>query len=180
MNNIAILEPIGAHGGNDIYDFNLLKSLNMQQNTITTLYTCNITKFQKGLNIKLYYENIYGKDNKFFRAFRYSKGTIISLMDARKNRADIVHLHFFGFSSLEYCNLYMAKKVFGFTVVGTVHDVESFEKYAKNDTSEHDYEKFIGLLDGIVVHTDYAREELINCDLSHWYKEKRNAWTSKA
>jgi len=162
MIKISIIEPVGAHGGNDIYDFNLLKSLSIQEDAVVTLYTCDVTKPKKDMNVKLLYKNIFGKSNKFFRAFRYLKGTLASLMDARKNKANIIHLHFFGFNSLEYFNLYMAKKVFGFVVVGTVHDVESFEKYANNDTSEHNYEKFIRLMDGIVVHTDYAREELIN------------------
>lgn len=162
MCKIAILEPIGAHGGNDIYDYNLVNSLCIQDATEATLYTCDITKPKKGYNVKLLYKSIYGNDNKFFRAIRYFKGTFISLLDAKKNKANIIHLHFFGFNSLEYTNLYMAKKIFGFTVIGTIHDVESFEKYAKNDTTKHDYRKFISLLSGIVVHTDYAKKELIN------------------
>ena len=159
--NIAIIEPVGAHGGNDVYDFNLIKSLNMQIAATATLYTCDVTKPKQGINVELTYKDIYGNSNKIFRAFRYFKGTFVSLMNARKTKVDIIHLHFFGFNGLEYYNLYLAKKVFGFTVIGTVHDVESFEKYAKNDTSNHNYEKFIRLMDGVVVHTDYARKELI-------------------
>ena len=162
MLRIAIIEPVGAHGGNDIYDFNLINSLQMQDNTMATLYTCDVTKPTKKINVKLTYRNIFGKGNKLFRAFRYFYGTFISLKDAKKEKNDILHLHFFGFNRLEYFNLFMAKKIFGFIVVGTVHDVESFEKYAKNDTSIHNYEKFIELMDGIVVHTDYARKELLN------------------
>jgi glycosyltransferase involved in cell wall biosynthesis len=160
--NIAIIEPVGAHGGNDTYDFNLIKALMLQTNTTATFYTCDITKLQESINMKLLYKNIFGNSNKFFRAFRYVRGTFMALINARKDKVDIIHLHFFQFNSLEYINLYLAKKVFGFTIVATIHDVESFEKYARNDTSEHNYEKFIRLIDGIVVHTDYAKAELIN------------------
>lgn len=159
---IGIIEPVGAHGGNDIYDLNLLSSLGMQYNTEATLFTCNETKFKQGLRIKLFYKNIYGDRNKFFRILPYLQGTFKSLLYAKKNKIDIIHLHFFGFNSLEYFNLYLAKIVFSFKVVGTIHDIEPFEKYPNNSNAIHSYKKFIKLMDGIVVHTDYAREELLN------------------
>lgn len=42
-----------------------------------------------------------------------------------------------------------------------MHDVESFEKYAKGDSSKHNFDRFLSLFDGVVVHTDYARQELL-------------------
>lgn len=159
--SIAIIEPIGGHGGNDIYDFNLIRSINRQNQCNAVLYTCDKTLTDGMRDVKQTYNNIFGKTNKVVRAFNYLKGTLNSLLDAKKNKASLIHLHFFGFSNLEYFNLYLAKKLFGFPVVGTVHDVESFEKYAKGDAFRHDYEKFLSLLDGIVVHTDYARRELL-------------------
>ena len=159
---IGIIEPIGAHGGNDIYDFNLVESIGSQDNTETILYTCDKTEFEQGLNIKLSYKNVFGDGNKFFRICRYLIGTFSSLLNAKKKKLDIIHLHFFGFNGLEYFNLYLAKNVFCFKIVGTVHDIESFEKYGSNDKAIHSCKKFIKLIDGIVVHTKYAKEQLIN------------------
>ncbi len=158
---ISIIEPVGKHGGNDIYDSNLVNSMNMQENLEATLYTSSVDEKLKNENIICVYNGIYGDDNKFVRLFRYLKGTFKALSDSKKRSADIIHLHFFGFNVLEYMNLYLSKKVFGFKVVGTVHDVESFEKFAKNENTKHDYEKFLNKLDGIVVHTDYAKNELL-------------------
>jgi len=159
--NIALIEPIGGHGGNDIYAFNIIHSIGMSENCSATLYTCDATATDGRENVKLTYKNIFGKTNKFIRGFNYMMGTIKSLRDAKKNKANIVHLHFFDFSMREYFNLFMAKKLYGFHVVGTVHDIECFEKYAKGDNSKHNYDKFFLLLDGVVVHTEYARRELL-------------------
>ena len=159
MNKIAIIEPIGAHGGNDIYDCNLVRSLDIQKDFSGILFTCGVVN--SNVNIKLTYKNIFGNGNKFLRFLHYLKGTISSLWLARKEGSDIVHLHFFGFNALEYLNLFLAKRFFSFNVIGTIHDVESFEKYAKNDGSKQDYKKFIRLMSGVVVHTEYARQELL-------------------
>lgn len=158
---IALIEPIGGHGGNDIYDFNLVRSISMSDNCSAMLYTCDKTAIDGMEGVKLTYKNIYGKTNKFIRAFNYALGTFRSLIDAKKNKANIVHLHFFDFSRLEFFNVFIAKKLFGFHVVGTVHDVESFEKYAKGDSSKNNYDRFLSLFDGVVVHTEYARRELL-------------------
>lgn len=157
MMKISIIEPIGAHGGNDIYDFNLLSSINTCESK-AVLYTCD--KTDKKENVKLFYKKVFGNYNKFFRAIRYIKGTIASLKDSKENKADVIHLHFFGFTSLEYVNLLLSKVFFGFKTVATVHDVESFEKYAKSNNSKNNYNKFFKLLDGIIVHTEYAKNEL--------------------
>lgn len=157
MIKISIIEPIGAHGGNDIYDFNLLSSIDTSKSK-AVLYTCD--KTEKKENVKLVYKKVFGNYNKFFRAIRYIKGTIASLQDSKQNKSDVVHLHFFGFTFLEYINLLLSKVLFGFKTVATVHDVESFEEYAKNSHSKKNYNKFFKLLDGIIVHTEYAKDEL--------------------
>ena len=163
MREIAIIEPIGGHGGNDIYAFNLIRAIGKKDEYSAVLYTCDETFINGMENVKLTFKNIYGKTNKYIRGINYLKGIFSALIDAKNNNASVIHLHFFSFSFLEYFNLFVAKKLFGFqAVVGTVHDVESFEKYAKGDLSRNNYEKFFFLLDGIVVHTEYARRELIN------------------
>lgn len=79
-----MIEPVGGHGGNDIYGFNLIRSINMSDNGSAGLYTCDETKIDGMKNVKLTYKNIYGKTNKFIRAFNYAVGTFRSLIDAKK------------------------------------------------------------------------------------------------
>lgn len=158
---VAFIEPIGGHGGNDIYDINLVRSICEQKKYKAFLYTSDKT-FSYGVEtVRHVYKNIYGKKNKLFRLFNYIRGTFDALIDAKKNKVSIIHLHFYSFSVLEYFNLFVAKKIFNFKVVGTIHDVECFEKYAKGDNTQHEYGAFLFLLDGIVMHTDYARRELL-------------------
>jgi D-inositol-3-phosphate glycosyltransferase len=158
---IAIIEPIGGHGGNDLYDVNLVCSISMSENCHAVLYTCEETVIDGRGNIKLTFKNIYGRKNKYSRTVNYILGTFRSLIDAQKCKATIVHLHFFGFSPLEYINVFMAKKLFGFKTVATVHDVESFETSTTSDGSKTNVDRFLQLLDGVVVHTEYARRELV-------------------
>lgn len=158
---IGIIEPVGGHGGNDIYDYNLVRSINLQEKFSAKLYTCNETNINDLRNIRKSYTNIFGKSNKIIRTFSYIIGTITSLLDAKKCHASIVHLHFFSFNLPEYFNLFLAKNIFRFKVVSTIHDVESFEKYASGDIEQHNYDKFLSLLDGVIVHTEYARNELL-------------------
>ncbi|WP_345969904.1 glycosyltransferase family 4 protein [Sulfurimonas sp. HSL1-6] len=160
MKYIAIIEPVGGHGGMDWYDFNMLDSIRMQNGCSALLYTCDATAEHEA--VKHIYKNIYGKTNKLIRGWNYVKGTFSALLNAKAEKVKIIHLHFIDFGFLEYYNLLLAKRVFGFCVVGTVHDVESFEKYAKGDSSKHEYEKFLTLLDAVVLHTEYAKRELVN------------------
>jgi len=169
--NIAIIEPVGGHGGLDFYDFNMLNSIKMQHGYDANLYTCDETSEYE--SVELIYKNIYGKTNKYLRGLNYVKGTLFALLDAKRKGAKIVHLHFVDFGFLEYYNLILAKKVFGFHAVGTVHDVESFEKYAKGDSSRHNYEKFLTLLDAVVLHTEYAKNELVKNLGSDMVDEKK-------
>lgn len=169
---IAIIEPIGGHSGNDVFVYNALQSINLMKKYHATLYTCDETDINGRDNIIVTYKNIFGKTNKYIRAFNYIVGTIRSLLEAKKNNVKIVHLHFYHFGFLEYFNLIMAKKIFHFCVAGTIHDVESFEKYAKGDTSRHNYEKFLRLLDGIAFPTEYARDELLKQISSDLLKNK--------
>jgi len=159
--SVGIIEPIGGHGGNDVYLFNILKSISGQANFEAVLYTCDETSADGLENVNLIYSNIYGKKNKYVRGLNYVIGTVKALNDAKSKKMSIIHLHLFGFSFLEYINLYLSKKIYGFPVVCTIHDIESFVEYGKKYNVKHKYERFLKLMNAAIVHTDYARSELL-------------------
>lgn len=72
-NIIAILEPIGGHGGNDIYDFNLVRAIGKKDKYSAVLYTCDETFINGVENVKLTFKNIYGNTNKYIRGINYAK-----------------------------------------------------------------------------------------------------------
>lgn len=196
IKKISIIEPVGGHGGNDLYDVNLIAAINAKKDFKAILYTCNETKLLN-TNLKIYYKNIFIK-NKILGALNYFLGTLISLYNSKKENVEIIHLHFFGFNILEYFNLYLSKRLFGFNVVATIHDVESFADYNSNENDDKNKViRFIKLLDGIIFHTEYAKMEfkkktdqkyLINkvlktifaCDLDYNLLEKEKTDPSKA
>jgi len=160
--SIGIVEPIGGHGGNELYDFGLCKAL-AEEGYKVTLYTCDEThideQFAFPFTVKKLFVKIYGKANKYIRGIRFLLGLRKVLADIDKQQCKLVHMHFYHFSNIEYImlRLFTNKRV---KVVGTVHDVETFDKYGK-EIDKKKYQKFEKLLSHIIVHTSYAKESLL-------------------
>lgn len=122
----AVIEPIGGHGGMNYYDFGLCKGL-VRAGIDPILYTCDETIIGPDLYfpVKLYFNKIYGTENKLKRGINFLKGISRSLRDARVNGAKVAHIHLFHTTFLEYFSLKLSK-LYGFKTVVTVHDVASF------------------------------------------------------
>jgi D-inositol-3-phosphate glycosyltransferase len=124
---VAVVEPVGGHGGMDAYDFGLCGGL-AGAGVEVTLYTCDETSTSKAsaaFSVNLPYRRIYGKGATWLRGLRYVSGSIRALADARLHRARIAHFHFFHVGPLELFNVMMAR-LLGLKVVITAHDVQSF------------------------------------------------------
>jgi D-inositol-3-phosphate glycosyltransferase len=158
---VCMIEPIGGHGGNELYDFGLCEAIS-KQGIEVTLYTCDETtldeKFCFNTKVKKYYKAIYRNDNKLLRGIRYVKGTLKSLLDAKSSGNKISHFHIYGFSYLEYLNLFLFKKA-GFKIVATIHDVEKLSDLFVSRSQEV-YKKFFNLIDAFIVHTKFTMNEL--------------------
>tara|TARA_B100001250_G_C19816616_1_gene798759 strand:+ start:3209 stop:4393 length:1185 start_codon:yes stop_codon:yes gene_type:complete len=157
---IAMIEPIGGHGGNELYDNNLVNSINMQNKYECFLYTCDSNNNIQNKHIINSFKNIYGNTNKLFRGCRYIYHLIKSLIDAKQKKIHVLHIHFFGFSFIEYVTLFISKIIFKFTVTATIHDVKSVKEEANYKILNQN--KFLTLIDGIVFHTNYAKSEFLN------------------
>jgi len=123
---VAIIEPVGGHGGMDYYDIGLCGGL-AKAGVDVVLHTCDETKVDGGLgfNMRHTYECIYGNTIEWKRGFRYLKGSAKAMISALSEGRKIVHLHFFHVGALALFNVLLARLMFRRVVI-TAHDVESF------------------------------------------------------
>lgn len=126
--DVAIIEPVGGHGGMDYYDYGLIDGL-LQSGVRVHLYTCNETQPLLGLDdiTFKFFHKIYGKEPKILRAMRYIFGFVKSVIHARLRSIKVCHLHFFHYTLIDLLGVLIAR-IFLMTVVSTIHDVESFAK----------------------------------------------------
>lgn len=155
---VAVIEPVGGHGGMDYYDFGLCDSL-ADAGVDVVLHTCDETLIPAHgrYGVRHTYVGIYGKLPTVTRGLRYLRGTLAALWSARRERRGIVHFHLFHVGLLETFNILMAR-LLGRRVVITAHDVESFvEKLEVPMLSRWIYR----IADQVVAHNRISRSELI-------------------
>ena len=157
--SIAIIEPIGGHGGMDYYDFGLCRGL-LAAGCGVSLYTCDETAAPviDGLGFYPIYKRIFGRGNRWMRACRYLSGNVGALTRAVVHGEKICHLHIFQ-GAMEELSLVVLSKLFRRKVIITVHDIESFFPVASS-------RKMIGsvyrLADRLVVHNQVSKRELVD------------------
>ena len=169
MTKIGIIEPVGSHGGIDIYNYSLAKAIAKNRKIEVVLYSSDSIKESSNIKSKSFFKNVYNQKILLKKIFKYIFGILKSMIDARTRKVDIIHLHFFGFSIIDYFNLLITKYIFRFKVVGTIHDIESFADFGnKNKIINFQWWRkvnifnFIQKLDGIIVHTDYAKKIVLD------------------
>ncbi|MGH3090506.1 MAG: glycosyltransferase, partial [Rubrobacteraceae bacterium] len=156
---VAVVEPVGGHGGMGYYDFGLCGGL-AEAGVEVSLYTCDETvrDTAKPYEIRLPYRGIYGKDPAWLRGLRYLRGSARSLLGAKLGRARIAHFHFFHVGPLELFNVLLAK-LLGTKVVVTAHDARSFvESLSVPWMSKTAYRA----ADGIIAQSEVSRRELVS------------------
>jgi glycosyltransferase involved in cell wall biosynthesis len=158
---IAIIEPIGGHGGMDYYDYGLAHGLSCSGLNVL-FYTCDKTciRYFKNVDTILLFKNLWGT-NALNKGFQYLKGHFRSFKDAKKKRVRLVHLHFFTFRLIDYLILITAKKM-KFTVIATVHDINSFNKKTNCLIERQCYR----LIDGVIVHNNSSYKDLMKKNIA--------------
>ena len=125
---VAIIEPVGGHGGMNFYDFALCLSI-IKAGGRATLFTCDKTVVHgdEGFPVVLSYRGIYGQSSGWVRGLRFLAGSLRALPGARLSGHQLAHFHFFHVGPLELFNVLLAR-LMGLQVVITAHDVEAFKK----------------------------------------------------
>lgn len=153
---VAIVEPVGGHGGMNYYDFGLANGV-IDAGGDCSLYTSIETKVPIGLGFKCYrtFVGIYGKESRLVRGGRFVKCLLISLINARKNGSEIAHYHFFHAGVMELLCVLISKAL-GLRVIVTVHDVESFSGGGSSRLSR----TIFSLADRLIAHNRVSFNEL--------------------
>jgi glycosyltransferase involved in cell wall biosynthesis len=155
---VAVIEPVGSHGGMDYYDSGLCAGLGAN-NVASIWYTCDTsdTRGERPIIIVRSFTNIWGKDAAWKRGLRFVAGLFRSMTDAHSRQANIAHFHFFHVGPLEVAGIVIAR-LFGLRVITTVHDVEAFKPGGKSPLLQR---IAYGLCSRLVVHNQVSRDELI-------------------
>ncbi len=160
MIKVAIVEPVGGHGGMNYYDMSLLKGALDHCESIF-LYTSEETEVVENLRPYTfgYFKGVWGKGNKLVRAFNFVVSNFKVCFHAKGKKVNVFHFHFFHYSVLELFSILLAR-LFKFKVVLTVHDVESF-----SEKSFFDFSSFIFKLSKqLIVHNNVSRKSLLCLD----------------
>jgi len=154
----AIIELFGGHGGMDYYDFGLARGL-LAAGCRVSLYTCDETADPQMTGLCFYpvFRKVFGPGNNLMRACRYFAGALEALTRAVLHGEKICHLHLFHGAKQELALILLAK-LFGRTVIITVHDVESFFPGA---TSRARIGRVYRLASRLIVHNQVSKQELI-------------------
>jgi glycosyltransferase involved in cell wall biosynthesis len=125
---VAVIEPVGGHGGMNLYDYSLCRGI-VTAGVKATLYTCDKTDEggDEAFPVKRPYRNIYGHSRPWLRGLRFLRGSFQALVDARIRGHQIAHFHFFHVGPLQLFNVLLARAM-GLQVVITAHDVEAFKE----------------------------------------------------
>ena len=123
--SIAMIEPVGGHGGAHYYDFGLARGL-LAAGCRVSLYTCDETADPKiaGLGFFPFYRGIYGRDSRFVRMIRFLRGSLSVFKSAVSRHERVCHYQVFNDLIPELVVITLAK-LLRRKIVLTVHDVSS-------------------------------------------------------
>ena len=155
ISDISIIEHVGGYGGMDYYDYGLAYGLGVNK-VLVNYHTCIETKKRDFDNVDTHHTfgNLWEKI-KVLRIILLFQGYLKSFLISKKNKVQVVHLHFFDFTFRNLILIFFAK-FFPFKTIVTIHDVFSFFNMS-NRVSEYYILKWA---DGIIVHNQASFNDL--------------------
>lgn len=154
---VAIIEPVGGHGGMNFYDFGLATGLAAAGASVT-VYTCDETvpPAEAPFATELPFRGVYGDAPKVVRGLRMGRGAAAAVRSARRHGATIAHVHLFQATPVELGTVLLARAA-GLQVVVTAHDIESFYGGGSLGIARRIYRS----ARLVVVHNEFSRQELV-------------------
>lgn len=155
---VAVIEPVGGHGGMDYYDFGLCDGLG-RAGADVVLYTCDETAqpLSNKFICRRSFQKIFGTAPAWVRGMHYLFGILKVLMSALVEGRKVCHLHFFNVGWLQLITIGLAR-LFMRRVVVTAHDVECF--LASLDVPMMNRWGY-RLAHRVIAHNEISRQELI-------------------
>lgn len=154
---VAIIEPVGGHGGMEHYDVGLCEAL-VKAGVRPVLYTSNKTNLPaaRAFDFVACYRGIFGPKPAWWRGLRFVRGLVEALRHCSRRETDICHMHFFHVGLPELITL-LAVKAWRMRSVVTVHDVEAFESGVAFKLAER---YVYHAADRLIVHNQTCTDEL--------------------
>ena len=155
---VAIIEPVGGHGGMDYYDYGLCGGLATAGYDVV-LHTCDesVVPLNVGFEVRHTFVGIYGEAPSWKRGLRYIRDIFLAIWSAVREKRKICHFHFFHIGPLQVMNVLLAK-LFARRIVITAHDVESFvARLEVPGMSRWVYHK----ADYVIAHNNISKHELL-------------------
>jgi D-inositol-3-phosphate glycosyltransferase len=161
---IAIIEPIGAYGGMEIYDISILEGLS-KKSTFVHLYTSSYFNDLQCVpldNINTIFGRIYSKEiNRWWRLLYFFKGLFLLSMALRNNQYDVKYCHIFTYSFVELLIITVARIGPGRLFIN-IHDPEPFINNS-NQWIKKIFNKILCSSNiSVVTHSEYSKSVLVN------------------
>ena len=123
---IAIIDPLGKHGGHHYYIDGLARGLSKTGRRVL-VYVPTFTGVTGCEPYEAFasFGQLYGSDPVLLRGWRYLCGLIASTVSAKWRGANAVSHHMFHYGLREVAAVWLAR-ILGMKIVLTLHDVESF------------------------------------------------------
>lgn len=150
---VALIEPVGGHGGMEAYDLGLALGLKAAGGQ-PILYTSE-ARADGDQPIERTFAGVYGRAPAPWRALKFLLAYRRTLADASSRGVRIAHLHFFRASLLERFSVHAVRRQ-GLAVVATAHDVQSLGESDRPAVASRLY----GAVDRVIVHNLASRDEL--------------------
>jgi len=155
---VAMIEPVGGHGGMNYYDAGLCSGL-ARAGVSPTLYTSTLDfRDAKGFSVRRFFCGVYGRAHPVIRGARYLLGSARTTWHARRRGARLAHFHLFHAGPLELFQLCLAR-IAGLRLVVTAHDVQALAQGASGSARWMTRVAY-ALAHRIVAHNETSRREL--------------------
>lgn len=154
---IAIIDPLGGHGGHHYYIDGLARGLvNAGVDVSVSVSAHTPISGHEPYRIRQTFGTIFSSKPKWIRGLTFVAGALNSLFLARLGGIRVINYHFFHYEWMELLVVSVARAL-GLRLVATVHDVESFCNRG-NAFIRH---RVISTAAAIIVHNEFSRQTLM-------------------
>lgn len=154
---IALVDPVGGHGGMDFYDYGLAEGLT-ENGADIYFYTSFKTIKREIKHVKTLFPfgDIWSAHNVFWKLYRLLQGYFKAFQSAKSNNCKVIHLQFFSFN-LPNALIVFIMNMFRFNRVLTIHDISSFKDGDNSLLRNYILKSF----DKLIVHNQFSYDELV-------------------
>ncbi|MDR3413056.1 MAG: glycosyltransferase family 4 protein [Formivibrio sp.] len=157
---VAIVDPLGKHGGFHYYVEALANAL-AAQGTRVLVYVTELTGVsgQEKYEPVVSFAHLYGPESTLVRGWRFAQGLVKAMFSARLNRALVVSLHIFNFDARDAASVWLAR-LLGMKTMLTIHDVERYGKKG------HRLSRCLTLAgaSGYILHSQFCLDALLSVE----------------